>query len=267
MSTMSHIPFSPALRLAEKALREFSCQWLSGLQPQLFLETNRNGDVLINLKVVASNHNYQPDYQQHGEHAAEASHQEGHGGCHSQHQAGPVRDKNSPSRRRRRARRETTRFAYKSNECKISANAFIEENEVNETAVCESVDAESAMKDISDSELNEHEHVTHDEGAEPATISDGNTDVKVDIATDCEITKLKADNIALKDEIKKKTSRLFRLEVEISDLKFKSIKSLQKLSVQKVANYDIQPQKAPNKPKPKLTVALTSNTSYTPACH
>ena len=87
---------------------------------------------MINLKVVASKYNHQPYYQQHGEHAAEASHQEGRGCRLSQHQAGPVRDRNSPSRRRRRARREATRLASVSKERKISDDAFIEEKEDNE---------------------------------------------------------------------------------------------------------------------------------------
>ena len=271
---MPRTSFPPALRLAEKALREFSCQWLSGLQPQLSLETNRNGDVLISLKVVAANnYSHQPNYQQHGEHAAEAPNQEGHGCCPSQHQVGPVRDRNSPSRRRRRARREAIRLSVaeasqvvsRNKDHKNSANALvIEEKKVNEAFACESVDAESALKDISDTEV--IEHASQDEGAETSTINKGNIDDKVDININSEIEKLKADKLVLKDEIKKKTTRLFRLEVEISDLKFKSIKSWQKLSVQKVANYDIQPQLAPSKPKPKLTVALTSNTCDTPAC-
>ena len=46
-------PLPLALAVAEKAIREFSNQWLAGLQPQLSLETGHDGQVLVSSRVAA----------------------------------------------------------------------------------------------------------------------------------------------------------------------------------------------------------------------
>ena len=46
-------PLPLALAVAEKAIREFSNQWLAGLQPQLSLETASDGQIWINSRVAA----------------------------------------------------------------------------------------------------------------------------------------------------------------------------------------------------------------------
>ena len=73
----------------------------------------------------------------------------------------------------------------------------------------------------------------------------------------------------LDQELKKKTSTIFKLEVEKSDLKFKMFKSRPKLSIMKTSNQQIpgdQNLTKPKPPKPKLAVSITSNTCDTPAC-
>ena len=71
------------------------------------------------------------------------------------------------------------------------------------------------------------------------------------------------------NEIKKRTSTIFRLEVEISKLKFELSKQKPKLSIKKVINYEIPPQEIVLKPNPslqQLSTSLTSNTCDTPSC-
>jgi hypothetical protein len=46
-------PLPLALAVAEKAIREFSNQWLAGLQPQLSLETGPDGQIWVNSRVAA----------------------------------------------------------------------------------------------------------------------------------------------------------------------------------------------------------------------
>jgi hypothetical protein len=46
-------PLPLALAVAEKAIREFSNQWLAGLQPQLSLETGPDGQIWVNSRVGA----------------------------------------------------------------------------------------------------------------------------------------------------------------------------------------------------------------------
>ena len=46
-------PLPLALAVAEKAIREFSNQWLAGLQPQLSLETGPDGQVWVSSRVAA----------------------------------------------------------------------------------------------------------------------------------------------------------------------------------------------------------------------
>ena len=45
----------------------------------------------------------------------------------------------------------------------------------------------------------------------------------------------------LENQIKIKSSQIFRLEVQVSDLKFKTFKPKKKLCIMKVQNTDIQP--------------------------
>ena len=75
--------------------------------------------------------------------------------------------------------------------------------------------------------------------------------------------------LSLEKDLKKKTSTIFKLEVEKSDSKFKMLKSKQRLSVMKTSNQQIpgdQNLTERRPPKPKLAVSITSNTCDTPAC-
>ena len=70
-------------------------------------------------------------------------------------------------------------------------------------------------------------------------------------------------------EIKKRADTIFKLEVEISNLKFKLFKHKPRLSIRKVVNYDIPVEKKILKPRPtlqKLSISLTSNTCDTLSC-
>ena len=103
-------PLPLALAVAERALYNFSNQWLAGLQPQLILETSPDGQICVSSRVVAG------DVPTHAKlvlrrHAEEAEDrvnphcQVGQAG----HQHRPHR--HSPSRERRRLRREAARAA------------------------------------------------------------------------------------------------------------------------------------------------------------
>ena len=70
-------------------------------------------------------------------------------------------------------------------------------------------------------------------------------------------------------EMRKKANTIFKLEVEISNLKFKLFKSKPRLSIKKVVNYDIPAEKnssKPRKPLQQLSISRTSNTCDTPSC-
>ena len=77
------------------------------------------------------------------------------------------------------------------------------------------------------------------------------------------LRKLK-ENYAI--EIQKKTSTIFKLEVDISNLKFKLFKHRPRLTIQKVVNHEIPSEKTLLKPKQQLSITLTSNTCDTPSC-
>ena len=42
-----------AIRLAEKAVREFFTRWSAGLQPSILIETHANGEILVSSRVSA----------------------------------------------------------------------------------------------------------------------------------------------------------------------------------------------------------------------
>ena len=50
-----------AIRLAEKAVREFFTRWSAGLQPCLLLETHVNGEILVSSRVSAPPHRHQTE--------------------------------------------------------------------------------------------------------------------------------------------------------------------------------------------------------------
>ena len=73
----------------------------------------------------------------------------------------------------------------------------------------------------------------------------------------------------LERELKKKTRTILKLEVEISNLKFKMSKPRPKLTIRKVLNQEYQPDEnfwKTKLPRPKLSLSVTSNTCDTPAC-
>ena len=74
---------------------------------------------------------------------------------------------------------------------------------------------------------------------------------------------------SLETELKKKTRTILKLEVEISNLKFKMFKPRPKLTIRKVLNQEYKPVEGflrTQLPQPKLTLAVTSNTCDTPEC-
>merc|ERR1719431_2546969 len=94
-------------------------------------------------------------------------------------------------------------------------------------------------------------------------------------------SRLKRDKLRIKEynsrkmkeileaELTKKTRIILKLEVEISNLKFKMFKARPKLSIRKVLNQEYKPAEGfwrTQLPKPKLTFAVTSNTCDTPDC-
>ena len=74
---------------------------------------------------------------------------------------------------------------------------------------------------------------------------------------------------SLETELKKKTRTILKLEVEISNLKFKMFKPKPKLTIRKVLNQEYKPVEGVLRTQlhqPKLTLEVTSNTCDTPAC-
>ena len=53
-------------------------------------------------------------------------------------------------------------------------------------------------------------------------------------------------------EMKKRANTIYKLEVEISNLKFRLFKQKPRLSIKKVVNYDITAEKNCLKPRPPL---------------
>ena len=53
MHAMLRRPLPLALAVVEKAILEFSNQWLAGLQPQLSLETGKDGQIWVHSRVAA----------------------------------------------------------------------------------------------------------------------------------------------------------------------------------------------------------------------
>jgi hypothetical protein len=91
-----------ALAVAEKAIREFSNQWLAGLQPQLSLETGPDGQVWVNSRVAAGDVPTQALVVRH--HAAEAPGRRQAGEAGEAVQRHPPR-RHGPSYQRRLLRR------------------------------------------------------------------------------------------------------------------------------------------------------------------
>ena len=84
--------------------------------------------------------------------------------------------------------------------------------------------------------------------------------------TQFNMTKLKESYLM---EIKKRADTIFKLEVEISNLKFKLFKLKPRLSIRKVVNHDIPAEKKLLMPRPalhQLSISLSSNTCDTPSC-
>ena len=48
-----HVPLPLGLAVADKAIFNFSNQWLAGLQPRLLLETGPDGRIWVSCQVVA----------------------------------------------------------------------------------------------------------------------------------------------------------------------------------------------------------------------
>ena len=98
-------PLPLALAVAEKAIREFSNQWLAGLQPQLSLETGPDGQVWVSSRVAAGDVPTQALVVRH--HAAEAPGRREAGQAVQRHR--PRR--HGPSYKRRLLRRAAAREA------------------------------------------------------------------------------------------------------------------------------------------------------------
>ena len=118
-------PLPLGLAVADKAMFNFSNQWLAGLQPQLFLETGPDGKILVSSRVVAG------DVPTHANlvlrrHAEEAEEDP----VHPQRQAGGAGHRhrprrNGPCQQRRRLRREAARAAAAA----VTADKAVEKDE------------------------------------------------------------------------------------------------------------------------------------------
>ena len=99
-------PLPLALAVVDKAIFDFSNQWLAGLQPQLMLETDRDGQIWVSSRVVAGD---TPTHsklvlRRHAEEAEAGARQAGDAGLRRPHRHGPPRH-------RRCLRREAARAA------------------------------------------------------------------------------------------------------------------------------------------------------------
>ena len=98
-------PLPLALAIAEKALLEFSNQWLAGLQPQLSLETSKDGQIWVTSRVAAGDVPTQASAAHHRHHAEEATEGVGEALRH------PHPRRRGPSYQRRLLRRAAARTA------------------------------------------------------------------------------------------------------------------------------------------------------------
>ena len=98
-------PLPLALAVAEKALLEFSNQWLAGLQPQLSLETSKDGQIWVTSRVAAGDVPTQASAAHHRHHAEEATEGVGEALRH------PHPRRRGPSYQRRLLRRAAARTA------------------------------------------------------------------------------------------------------------------------------------------------------------
>ena len=104
-------PLPLALAVVDKAIFNFSNQWLAGLQPQLMLETGPDGQIRISSSVVAG------DTPTHSKLVLRRHAEEAEAGVNPHYQAGdaglrPRRPRHhGPARHRRRLRREAARAA------------------------------------------------------------------------------------------------------------------------------------------------------------
>ena len=116
---MAALPFP--LLIAEKAMQEFVRRWLAGMEPQLFLETNQDGIISINSSVKTSSKLQQhvleldPMPQLHP---------------YLLHQC-----KSSPSRLRRRKRREMRKKTIEALDKSTNTEEIDDENVVEKTPV------------------------------------------------------------------------------------------------------------------------------------
>ena len=98
-TVLRHLPL--ALAVAEKAIQEFSNQWLAGLRPQLSLETGSDEQIWVHSRVAAGD---VPTRALVRDHAAEAP------GCHQAGQHHRPR-RRGPAYQRRLQRRAAAREA------------------------------------------------------------------------------------------------------------------------------------------------------------
>ena len=98
MPTMFH-PRPLALIVAEKAIQEFSYQWLCGLQPQLSLETAPNGQIRVCSRVVTGDAPIHPP--------PGVLHRDA--GARDQYSARKARRRKGPAYKRRLSRRAAAR--------------------------------------------------------------------------------------------------------------------------------------------------------------
>ena len=103
-------PLPLALAVAERALFNFSNQWLAGLQPQLILETSPDGQICVSSRVVAG------DVPTHAKLVLRRQAEEAEDRVNPHYQAGEAGHRrrphrHGPSRQRRRLRREAARAA------------------------------------------------------------------------------------------------------------------------------------------------------------
>ena len=118
---MAALPFP--LLIAEKAMQEFVRRWLAGMEPQLLLETNQDGIILINSSVKTSS-----KFQQHVSELDPML----------MPQLNPYllhRRKPSPSRLRRRKRREMCKKTRETLDKSTNTEEINDENVLEKTPV------------------------------------------------------------------------------------------------------------------------------------
>ena len=212
---MTFHTMAPPFLVVDHAIQYFHCQWNCGVQPSLSLKTLVDGSIEVSTTVKSSMSDH-PFLQ--------------HRHCSQSGQS---------SRARRRTSREQSRHQAAENEVAIlqpvsnNNNVEVLQNPIEEQLV----------------QVNQS-----NENAEELTLIESEIDTNAEIADadvkviEAELEKYRNQNLELSNrieycdqEIEKKAHLIKKLELEISNLKFKAFKPPRKLSFANVHRTDIPP--------------------------